>query len=44
MATPGEPLDVMGEVQDLKGKPIANALIADSTGYMLNYNFVLSQA
>ena len=24
---PGEPLDVMGEVQDLKGKPIANALI-----------------
>jgi hydroxyquinol 1,2-dioxygenase len=24
---PGEPLNVMGEVQDLKGKPIANALI-----------------
>ena len=24
---PGEPLDVMGEVQDLKSKPIANALI-----------------
>ena len=24
---PGEPLDVMGEIQDLKGKPIANALI-----------------
>jgi hydroxyquinol 1,2-dioxygenase len=24
---PGEPLDVTGEIQDLKGKPIANALI-----------------
>jgi protocatechuate 3,4-dioxygenase beta subunit len=24
---PGEPLDVMGEIQDPKGKPIANALI-----------------
>jgi len=24
---PGEPLDVMGEIKDQKGKPIVNALI-----------------